>query len=284
MTKQTKKPSRATDDKSRKAPKAAASKAITTIDSPELLKHVDAIRAIGKQTALNMSEIGRDLIECKRLVGHGGWTAWLKREFSWSQDTAERFMRLAADPVEFRKLRNLNLPVSSIYLLTAPSTPPEVREKIIDRASKGEKVEHDTVVAAVKAAKKPAKTAKPAKQAKPEIEITVEDDLEPNEYEQFFLLRAADCVVAAVYSGPINKDVIEAAKRVASTWQNLVNKFDPTATDPANEIQRLKKVVLALEDEIEAKDAEIAKLNGKLPAATDDGLDVPEYLRRGAVS
>jgi Protein of unknown function (DUF3102) len=141
MAKQTKKRKRATGNKaphapkSRKAPKAAASKAITTIDSPELLKHVDAIHAIGKQTALNMSEIGRHLIECKRLVGHGGWTAWLKREFSWSQDTASRLMRLAADPIKFRKLRNLNLSVSSLYLLAAPSTPETVREKILHSTS-----------------------------------------------------------------------------------------------------------------------------------------------------
>jgi hypothetical protein len=153
---QTRKPKR------EKAPKAPAPKAaaITSIDSPELLKHVDAIHAIGKQTALNMSTIGLHLIECKRLVGHGGWTAWLKREFSWSQDTASRFMQLAEDPIEFRKLRNLNRPLSSIYLLTTPSTPEAVREDIIERAGKGEKVKHDEVVAAVKAAKPKAEPAK----------------------------------------------------------------------------------------------------------------------------
>jgi hypothetical protein len=44
---------------------------------------------------------------------------------------------------------DLNLPVSSLYLLAAPSTPEEVRTEVLDRAAKGEKVTHKEVKEAI---------------------------------------------------------------------------------------------------------------------------------------
>ena len=51
--------------------------------------------------------------------------------------------------------------------------------------------------------------------------LTVEHDLEADEYRAAFLLRAADALAFAVYSGEIDKEVIAAAKRVAVKWENL---------------------------------------------------------------
>ena len=51
--------------------------------------------------------------------------------------------------------------------------------------------------------------------------ITVEDELEPDEYRESFLLRAADALAFAVYSGEVDEEVIAAAQRVATTWQNF---------------------------------------------------------------
>jgi hypothetical protein len=56
-----------------------------------------------------------------------------------------------------RKFRDLNLPVSALYLLAAPGTPPEVRDEIIERVENGEKVPHSEVVERVRRAK-PKKT------------------------------------------------------------------------------------------------------------------------------
>jgi len=44
---------------------------------------------------------------------------------------------------------DLNLPVSPLYLLAAPSTPEEVRTEVLDRAAKGEKVTHKEVKEAI---------------------------------------------------------------------------------------------------------------------------------------
>jgi ParB-like nuclease domain len=55
--------------------------------------------------------------------------------------------------------------------------------------------------------------------------ITIEDDLEPSEYREAFLLRAADVLAFAVYSGPIDAEVVAAAARAAAKWKKLADKL-----------------------------------------------------------
>jgi hypothetical protein len=61
----------------------------------------------------------------------------------------------------------------------------------------------------------------PKRAKEPEPELTVEDDLERDEYREAFLLRTADCLSFAVYSGTVDQEVIAAAKRVMSKWQEF---------------------------------------------------------------
>jgi hypothetical protein len=84
-----------------------------------------------------------------------------------------------------------------------------------------------------KPAPKPAQTcnddpqaSSEARKAAYEIEVTVEDELEPVEYRDAFLLRAADAMAFAVYSGPIDDEVIAAAKRVAAKWQSFAETLE----------------------------------------------------------
>ena len=54
--------------------------------------------------------------------------------------------------------------------------------------------------------------------------ISVEDDLEgatPDEYRRAFLLRALDAIGFAVYSGEVDEEVIAAAERVVTHWQDF---------------------------------------------------------------
>jgi len=120
--------------------------------NPIIAEHAEAIRSLGKRVVADVIEIGRRLTECKKLLGHGNWLPWLNREFGWSEDTALNFMRVDGF-AKSRKFRDLNLPVSSLYLLAAPSTSPEVRDEIIERAGSGEKVPHSQVVERVRQAK-----------------------------------------------------------------------------------------------------------------------------------
>jgi hypothetical protein len=104
-----------------------------------LIEHARAIRALGRRAVADIIEIGRLLIEAKQIVGHGGWLPWLEREFGWTDDTALNFMRVH-ELSKSRNFRDLNLPVSSLYLLAAPSTPDEARLEIAQRAEAGEQL------------------------------------------------------------------------------------------------------------------------------------------------
>jgi hypothetical protein len=66
----------------------------------------------------------------------------------WSERTARRYMQVARSA----KLADLNVPISSLYQLTAPSTPPTVRDAVVKKA-KTTKVTHQEVTQAVTAAK-----------------------------------------------------------------------------------------------------------------------------------
>jgi hypothetical protein len=101
-----------------------------TDDDIRLAEHAEVIRALGKRAVHDIIEIGRRLIEAKELAGHGGWLPWLEREFGWDERTAQRFISVG---VKSDKLSDLNVPVSGLYLLAAPSTPDEVIDAVAER-------------------------------------------------------------------------------------------------------------------------------------------------------
>ena len=55
----------------------------------------ERIRHLQADVQRGIIEIGFELIAAKKQVGHGGWADWLKKEFEWTQQTANRFMRVA---------------------------------------------------------------------------------------------------------------------------------------------------------------------------------------------
>jgi hypothetical protein len=108
---------------------------VSTPNDIALAEHAEVIRALGKRVVGDIIEIGRRLTDAKKIAGHGGWLPWLEREFGWDDRTAQRFMQVHT---KSDKLSDLNLPVSGLYLLAAPSTPEEAQQEIIDRAKNGE--------------------------------------------------------------------------------------------------------------------------------------------------
>ena len=105
-----------------------------------LSEHANKIRRLGKRAVENVIEIGRRLAECKQLLGHGNWSAWLARQFGWSERQAERFMRVCELAGKSDNLSDLEIPLSALYLLAAPSTRQSARNEILDRAAAGKKV------------------------------------------------------------------------------------------------------------------------------------------------
>ena len=104
-----------------------------------LAEHADAIRGLGKRVVGDIIEIGRRLSECKRICGHGNWLPWLDREFGWTEMTATRYINVY-ELSKSNNLLDLDVPLSGLYLLAAPSTPEEARDEIVTRAKAGERI------------------------------------------------------------------------------------------------------------------------------------------------
>src|SRR3990172_3209737 len=63
--------------------------------------HARAIHALLRQTAANIIEIGRRLIEVHDALGSRHYGAWLRSEFAWTQSVASNYEQVA------RKFANL---------------------------------------------------------------------------------------------------------------------------------------------------------------------------------
>lgn len=119
-----------------------------------LAEHAAVIRALGKRVVGDIIEIGRRLAAAKEIAGHGGWLPWIEREFGWQERTAQRYINVySAFGSNPSGLTDLELPMESLYLLTAPSTPEEAREAVIERASNGEALSLKEVQGMIDAAK-----------------------------------------------------------------------------------------------------------------------------------
>ncbi len=107
-----------------------------------LAEHAAEIRARGRRVIADVIEIGRRLSECRKIVKRGQWIPWLDDNFGWSDDTALRFIKVyeltTHEIFNSRKLRDLNLPLSAVYLISEQSTPPEARAKVVERVEAGE--------------------------------------------------------------------------------------------------------------------------------------------------
>lgn len=123
----------------------------TAITTAILAGHAAEIRRLGKRVLADYVEIGGRLAECRTILKEdGGWRAWLDSELKLSPQTAGRFIHIYE---QRSNLEHLNVPVSVVYMLAAPSTPPEARDEIVERTQAGEPVSVAEVRQTIEAAK-----------------------------------------------------------------------------------------------------------------------------------
>ncbi len=106
-----------------------------------------------RRTAQDIWEIGQTLAEVRSRLKHGQFEAWLKAEFGWSHRTAYNFINVYeafGNPANFAEI---DIAVSALYLLAAPSTSQENREQFVQRARAGEKITYKNVQKKLKEAK-----------------------------------------------------------------------------------------------------------------------------------
>lgn len=108
----------------------------------------------------SMIDAGNILLEVKEALPHGVWGKWLELEFSWTDRTAQNFMNMARS-FKSETVSDLNIGVSALQLLAAPSVPEVAREEAIARAQQGEEItksEAKAIIAATKRDPEPAAT------------------------------------------------------------------------------------------------------------------------------
>lgn len=104
-------------------------------------ERTERIHNLARMTAAGIVQIGQYLTEVKARLKHGNFLEWIEREFAWSEPSAERFMRVFRN-IKSVNLTNLEIDVSALYLIAAPSIPEPVRTEVIRRAENGEPVTH----------------------------------------------------------------------------------------------------------------------------------------------
>lgn len=129
----------------------------------EVAERAARIRSRMKRSAEDIIEIGHELAEIKRLLGHGAFAPWLAREFDWSERTARTFMQVAAT-FGGKSANFAVIAPSALMALAAPSVPDETRERFIEQAERGEPVRFADVREALRPAPAPAPTVLPVEE------------------------------------------------------------------------------------------------------------------------
>jgi Protein of unknown function (DUF3102) len=96
-------------------------------------------------------EIGKKLVEARDQLEHSQFKSWLQVEFEWSRRTAYNFIRIYEAFPEFASANfaQLNISISALYLLAAPSTQLEIRHDFLGRALAGEHISHKVIQTAI---------------------------------------------------------------------------------------------------------------------------------------
>ena len=117
-------------------------------------KYTGEIKERLRRTAQDIWEVGKKLNKVRSQLEHGQFEGWLSAEFGWSRRTAYNFINVYEAFSESTNFAQLDIATSALYKLAAPSTPPSVRNKFLDKAEKGEKVTHKEISQVLKNAKK----------------------------------------------------------------------------------------------------------------------------------
>jgi len=112
-----------------------------------LSQRADRIRSLVNVARGCIIEISRELIEAKQDIPHGYWLPWLEREFGWTEDTAQRYMRVAnAFQIPQRAVfEDLAIDATALYALAAPDVSQAARDAAIEQAEAGEHITNGAV-------------------------------------------------------------------------------------------------------------------------------------------
>ena len=112
----------------------------------------ERIRARIQRTTADIIETGNDLIQVKAKLDHGDFNAWIEAEFGMTGRTAQRYMQ-AAEWLAGKNDIVSHLPLTTIYLLAAKTTPEEIKTKVLSDVEAGNAIDMHEVKARIKMAR-----------------------------------------------------------------------------------------------------------------------------------
>ena len=229
-----------------------------------LAEKAAAIRSLATSLARDVAEIGRHLSEVKEHFGRGDnpkFLAWASDTLTWSKTTVYRYLEIYefVRAGNFPNVGKIDLDLSSLYLLAAPSTTDEARTEILEQA-KTKKVTRAVVKKTVaRHAKAKAKKAAPADAAVLGTAPLVEEEAEP----QCMLVRPDDTPPAVHVDPPVSPVIEHLREELAARDE---------------EIEQLKSSISGFMTIVEEKDREIVELRAAR-AGLEDRLHRTETER-----
>ena len=128
---------------------AARLKALMVTDlTDEFTIIANRIRARIRRTTVDIIETGNDLIAVKSRLDHGEFIVWIDREFQMTDRTARNYM-LAAEWAADKSEIVFVLPPTTIYKLSAPSTPETIKAEVVADLKAGRPVDHRAIEAEI---------------------------------------------------------------------------------------------------------------------------------------
>jgi hypothetical protein len=115
-----------------------------------------------RHTAQTIWRIGEKLVQARSQLEYRQFSAWLKVEFGWSQRTAYNFINVYQAFPELANFARMDISISALYLLAAPSTPQEIRNHFLNCAIAGEKINYKEIQKAIREAKRSTPDSKQA--------------------------------------------------------------------------------------------------------------------------
>ena len=109
-----------------------------------LSKETAKLHKLLKKTAQDIVDIGTSLNKVKNILEYGKFTKWLKTEFTMSERTAQRLMRVA-NKFSSDTVSGLEIQPSALYELSKTTTPEAVVEQAIIKAKQGETISRPLV-------------------------------------------------------------------------------------------------------------------------------------------
>jgi hypothetical protein len=215
------------------------------------------IRRLVQSQLVGVIETGRALGRVKESLPHGAFGQWLLQEFRWSESTALNYMRVAETFGE-NPQRVADLPLRTVYALSAPSTPDTARQAVcalVERGTPPGDIEVRRFIREHKRADVQARHAARAKAAKDRL--TPEQRKKQEEKEQRRLRRAEN-------GEKRRREEREAEISAAREAANLLLRDTPTdVTDNLAPLLRKTGAWLLMNELTKLVDERRSKLGGQ---------------------